>query len=691
MRPQHIIATCALTILFATKINGIINYLSYKPELAQAEGVSHSNDDEKSGLEDQSLVTLIDEYTTTAELQDIQFPANAFSADGKGQPGIIDITQPPYNAAGDGVTDDTESINRAIQDHLGSRQIIYFPTGTYLVSDTLNWVNPRGEVSAGLNFHGQGQGITVIRLKDGAPGFQDPSQPKSVIRTNGVKGTGNTAHNNSLYFLTIDVGSNNPGAVGINYLVANKGTIRNVTIRSSDSEKRGSTGIAMLHEPGPVLLTNVIIEGFNYGIDTRGGGNSITVENLILLDQNVMGVRSKNQVINIRNLNSRNTVPAIVQVDQWGLITLVDSWLGGGTDIETAIRNDAGSALFIRNLRSTGYGKVIDNHTDATTSDVDANSSMVEIDEWVSHEIKSLFDGPKHSLNLPIKESPNYHTNDFSQWVSVIDFGATPNDASDDDSSAVQAAIDSGAEIVYFPRGRYHVTRPITIRGNVRRLMGFESVYKRRNDFIGDFMVEIGSLAGDSIIIEQFNGGISVKNDSTSTLVLRDLFVSGGNRRKNVGYTNTERGIGDLFIENVVGEKWVFRHGQSVWARHLNPEFVKDSGDGAVGIVNDSSYFWSLGIKSEGNFSMIKTVNGGQTEVLGYLIYPVARISPTERPLFINHESSMSLVYAELAYVCDRKFTTHIEETQNGVTRLMLKDDLQRRGCARVVPLYVAH
>ncbi|MCF6226189.1 MAG: glycoside hydrolase family 55 protein [Xanthomonadales bacterium] len=108
------------------------------------------------------------------QAENIVFPADS---------GVIDITGDPYNAKGDGVTDDTQAILSAIRDHLGKQKIIYFPNGTYLVSDRLEWRNSDGKFSAYLTFQGQSRAKTIIKLKDAADGYDDPDKPKAVIFT----------------------------------------------------------------------------------------------------------------------------------------------------------------------------------------------------------------------------------------------------------------------------------------------------------------------------------------------------------------------------------------------------------------------------------------------------------------------------------------------------------------------------
>ena len=171
---------------------------------------------------------------------------------------------PPYNARGDGVTDDTAAIQSAIRYAIDSTNryhampFIYLPTGTYLLSNSLESRIATDGWSygwrAGMLLLGQHSTGTILKLRDNAPGFGDPNIPRAVIRTGSenprsIEGGGNQAFRHSIMNLTIDTGSGNLGAIGIDYVASNRGTIEDVLIRSGDG--LGVCGLSMRREwPG---------------------------------------------------------------------------------------------------------------------------------------------------------------------------------------------------------------------------------------------------------------------------------------------------------------------------------------------------------------------------------------------------------------------------------------------------------
>ena len=52
---------------------------------------------------------------------------------------VVDVTLPPYAAKGDGVTDDSDALQKALNENAGRHRVLFFPKGADLVSRTLTW------------------------------------------------------------------------------------------------------------------------------------------------------------------------------------------------------------------------------------------------------------------------------------------------------------------------------------------------------------------------------------------------------------------------------------------------------------------------------------------------------------------------------------------------------------------------
>ncbi|MEM4313017.1 MAG: glycosyl hydrolase family 28-related protein [Thermoplasmata archaeon] len=113
-------------------------------------------------------------------------------------------------AKGDGITDDT----RIIQDAVNKYDVIYFPTGRYIVKETIN-LKPKS-VLIGLN-----PITTQIVLSDKVPQFCGIGSPKPVIVAP-KKG------NNIITGIGIDVGAYNERAVGIKWMADSNSMINDV-------------------------------------------------------------------------------------------------------------------------------------------------------------------------------------------------------------------------------------------------------------------------------------------------------------------------------------------------------------------------------------------------------------------------------------------------------------------------------
>ena len=569
-------------------------------------------------------------------------------------------------AKGDGRTDDTDALVSVIgtgkdpklggtkHPTFGVVREIYLPPGTYLVSRPLivggkkKWIQ------------GAGVGKTVIRLKDNCPGFQDAAKPQYLLDT---KGKVHGAQNFGVQFhdVTIDAGAGNPGAVGLHFHTNNGGTCGNVVIRSSDPERRGAVGLAMDQwAPGPGLVKNLLVEGFDKGVFISHDQYSMVFEHIILKGQRAVGFENAGNTVSIRDLRSVNSVPALRNHGASALVCLVEAELTGGAAGAAAIENARDGGLFARDIKSRGYGTAI-------KSDAAGGKKVTgpDVDEFSSHGVLSLFDSPHESLRLPIEEPPHLPYGDVAKWVSVAAYGAKPSYGRKDRldcTEAFQKAVDSGAETVTIPAGYgYLITDTIHLRGKLKRLISYQGRITARTGEKPLFRLQDGQ--SPVFVLERGGStygsrcGVWIEHASRRTLVCVGVF----------SYRNSVPG-GKVFMEDGCALPLVFDR-QKVWIRHVNTE----SYDVNPHIVNRGGDLWILGIKTEKDRSIIGTYDGGRTELLGGLLYK-NRQRVGQAPCFINSEASHSLVYRAKGVPYD----VHVEETRGGVTKRLPKEKTHR-------------
>ena len=430
---------------------------------------------------------------------------------------ILDVTKAPYFADPTGQTDSTEAICRAIDDVMSAYErafyetkeklyaheepdalisfeirkvgqkhnvifpevlppsrIIYFPNGTYLVSDTLTYhkeefrnicMDERHmEMNGQLRMVGQSKEGVTIRLKDSCPGFEY-GQSRAVVSF--LRGEcSNIAMTNAFENITIDIGAGNPGAVGLVFFANNAGGVRNVCIRSSDPDYRGYIGFAILHEKiSAGMAQNVEVVGFDYGFLIKPTCHFTTFEHIRCSHQRRYGFMVEQTMVSLYDFYSENTVPAIRAMGINSVVCVVNATCRGGSEIYPAVKQDSGT-IMLRNVWAHGYGNVLGSYLG--TIGMDQNP----IREYVSPVggPYTLFpDTLPRSLALPVENPPEYEWEAPEKWVCVKDFGAV-GDGEHDDSPAIQAAMNSGARTVYFDSGVYLMDSPVTIPETVEHV-----------------------------------------------------------------------------------------------------------------------------------------------------------------------------------------------------------------------------
>ncbi|MDA1137796.1 MAG: glycoside hydrolase family 55 protein, partial [Planctomycetota bacterium] len=511
-----------------------------------------------------------------------RFPTNA---------GIVNVKD--HGAKGDGTTDDTAALRMAIKhaieksNRYASPKFIYLPKGIYLVSGPLeSRVAPDGWSGgwrAGMLLVGESREHSIIRLKDNSEGYGDAEKPKWVIATGSesdkrtkagdkpLSGGGNRAFRHSVINLTVDVGKGNPGAIGIDYVASNRGTIESVNIRSSDPQGIGHTGLALTRNwPGPCLIKDVLIEGFDRGIEASHYQYSVTFENVTLRNQRQVGVLNKQNVLAFRNLTSENAVPVVQSTSEHGSIIIVEGKFTGGDAAATAIESQA--ELYLRDIEIEGYGKAVSaRQKKKPTKELPTKDGKATIEFFTTEGIGMGVEKVE-PMRLPIKDTPTFWTNDHSKWVCPQDYLESPDQKPADWSDALQSAMNSGKPVVYLPNGSYPISRTLEVPPHVRLIVGFQSaitVGKENKDKIDPAIRFVGG-GGTSTAIEHIWVTGHVEHDAGRAVAFRHCDLHGR-------YQNTKRGTGDFFIEDTIGPKpFLISHPQDVWCRQLNIEFGEE-------------------------------------------------------------------------------------------------------------------
>ncbi|RCJ28887.1 hypothetical protein A6770_00320 [Nostoc minutum NIES-26] len=604
---------------------------------------------------------------------------------------VIDVTATAYGAKPNDGKDDTQAIQKALTRYPSGGRIIYLPNGVYNISDSLHW--PPGNVSASdykrTILQGQSRNGVIIQLKDKSAKFQNSSKPRPVISTgfdpdldpNSKEFKASLVaqrFGNSIRNLTINTGKNNPGAEGLNFVANNYGATRNVKIISADG--KGTTGLALTHgEVGPMLIEDVEVVGFDYGVRTNSAINSVTMQNITVRQQNKAGIFNRGQVISLDSFSSVNSVPAIINgntcqgIDVGSTLTLLNANISGSGDAKNVSAISSCGFIYARNVLAKGYKNILTSNARGAVNKLSGNNII----EYTSHRTISEFPSPSESLQLPIKRVPKLAWDDPKTWANVRQFGAKSND-NKDDTAAFQAAIDSGATTVVVPRnGEFTINGSLRLRGKVRRFMGTQGWINGTGEIVAD------NGSQPTLIIQDFSirypkSSLKWKSIANRTVVFRDI-----------EHLNLESsGTGDLFIEDAVmaGVKFL-NPKQSIWARQINPE-----NPSVTGIVNKGAKLWILGLKTEEvGSTKIETSNGGFTELLGGHVY--ANGKQRRNPLFRIINASASFAGVAEANFAGQGFQTWVEETRGNQTKELIRANVPNRVSAngRVLVLYAGY
>ena len=611
--------------------------------------------------------------------------------------GVVNVAV-RYGASGNGKTDDTAAIQRAIDDNEGKFRILYFPNGTYLVSRPLTLGKDLAKCKQ-LVFQGQSEKATILRLADHSPAFADPAHPEPVLSFFDGQSTGQAFHN-AVFNMTINTGRGNPGATGLEFINNNQGGLFNVTIASGAKDGAGATGLDLDRRwPGPGLIQNLTVRGFNIGIYISQYDYSMVFDRITLIKQHICGIEDENEPVTIRRLVSYNSVPVINVLDHLAQIAVYHSRFLGGSAARPAIINRA--MLILHNVRQQGYRDMV--HNMNTTSPQSLTFGAIRrlranhVKLYLSRPGRSLFGNKPHMLNVAVKDPPAIPWAAPNRWVAVRIHAKTGSTA------AIQAAFDRAARehksTVYFPGGRpqgtYTIRHTIIIHGSVRRVIGLESnltvaspLRRTKNPV---FLIR--RLAHKALVFERFwmtpwKANVSYpmqfvwfRNQTKSALILKHLMADA------TLYKTARNGSGPLFIQDVTTSGGlILSHGQKAWAWQYNPE-----SEGTL-IRCNNAQFWICGLKTEGRPIVADISNHSKLAVLGAYIYPSWAGSPQAAAMWRISDSRASLVYVEGAMTNNNNYPVEVAETQGLQTRLFRRGGpgYYYRGAGALMPLFYA-
>ncbi len=437
--------------------------------------------------------------------------------------GLLDVTAVPFRADRTGKRDSTRAIQQAIDFARDAQMVCFFPSGTYVVHDTLvlrHGIHMRSHRATFMNNRQmpcvligsrQGEGTTGysrprIVLCDNAPGFDAPDHRKYVIehRQYEVKkftvrknkaGGGASLMNTMFVNIDILLGRGNPGAAGMHIRSCEGSAVQDVMIDAT----HGHTGIAGATGNGG-SWANVIVVGGRLGLDMRGWTPPTpTMEGITLIGQTEAAiVYSCRGPLTIVGLKIESHIPGPVIIGREtrgpfdGGVNIVDSqilfdrkYMHGQT--VTAIASKR--SIYMNNVYVRGADTVV---TGALAGNRDC---------WV--HIKEFAKGRAmrqrgYDLSLPVYvngkksqqplidletgakppsdlQSRHVWNQRFPSWESsnVANVKSAPynarGDSYADDTDALQRAIDEN-EVVFLPKGYYRVTKTIRLRPNTKLL-----------------------------------------------------------------------------------------------------------------------------------------------------------------------------------------------------------------------------
>ncbi len=392
-------------------------------------------------------------------------------------PHAVYLTRDHFPVHGDGVSDDSDAVQQAIDKVRGTtgEGIVFLPEGRYRLTKTI-YIWPS------IRVIGYGAVRPTLVLGENTPGFQDPDQEKLMVFFAGGPhraGRGGPSDNgqpmdagagtfySALSNVDFEIRDGNPGAVAIRSHYAQHCFLAHMDFHIG-------SGIAAIHEAGNVA-EDVHFYGGRYAIwtQTPSPGWQFTVMDGVFEGQREAAIRERAAGLTLIRPQFKN-VPTAISIDQ-GFPD--DFWMKDGrmenisgpavvVSLENSVRTEINfENVVCRNvptfaqLRETGrkfsspgstYQVKVFSHG-LNYSDMGAIPQIKDL--WETEPLQTITAPAKSDLpDLPARET----------WVNIRLLGAK-GDGSTDDTAAFRAAI-AQHRAIYLPTGHYVVTDTLTLK-----------------------------------------------------------------------------------------------------------------------------------------------------------------------------------------------------------------------------------
>jgi hypothetical protein len=531
--------------------------------------------------------------------------------------GIVDVTAAPFRADASGKTDSTKAIQSAIEFACINQMICFFPAGTYTVSDTLSCVEPLYRRQSGMELAAQSfpnvlVGSTksqteraVIKLAPASPGFADPANQKYVVHfwvrsKQGMEKenppSGNSSYSQMFVNIDIDIGENNPGAVGIRNRAAQGSSIQDVTINATHGLKglEGGAGSGGSHH-------HVTVIGGEIGVDLTESQPAPTISGFSLIGQRKTALQYTGmETLSMVGCVIKNSGSGPLIIGQGkpggphtGEITMADSVI----IFETPGKNTAfamNRSLYLNNvyIKNASYLADIDgkkvslepgwNHIREYAQGVDVSHmtynyiSAPYVNGVQEPALITVNPGVEPPPDIVLKHiwpaAPSWETPGVAN-VKNPPWNAA-GDGITDDTDALQKAIDA-SETVFLPKGVYRITRTLNLKPDTK-LIGISEKFsiiaaRMKTAFFADAknpkpMIATADTAAASTMLAFI--GTYAPSELTGTCDL--LWRSGGSSVVRSYHASHKPSVGygasiAPYDENISAQVLITGHGGGRW------------------------------------------------------------------------------------------------------------------------------